>query len=395
MTQILAISTYLPVTLGLLTREEAIVNDFDVRGITGTVEGPQMVIEWSPPLSPSLVSEIKLVRKQGGAPSSPDDGVTVFTATTPVEAVDHYVDFDVESCEGYFYRMYSQRAADGIWFDGEFDDDLVASPAFHGHWIYWEEMPELYRKADRRTQYADQKMLPLQKQQDATPGYYDYVNLTEPEDDTGIRRGQLERFLRVVGAPLDVVKSHIDCYPAVIDVDRAPSRYLPNLATKIGLDLNREFDPIKQREEIKGHIPNIKIKGSDESIEGKIRSIVGGTPTLHWWQRNVLISGREDRVSCNLDDPDDVVKMGSAEDPYYYSLGGPPDSHFNPNSLTLFLDWDGTTPITEALLGKIQRVLPDFVPATLLVDVVVRDTTEETYGASSRVTETWSDATNP
>lgn len=70
-------------------------------------------------------------------------------------------------------------------------------------------------------------------------------------EDGELKKGQLQRFLQLIGPELDLEKGLVDTMPTMIDVDKTDADYLPLIAELVGVKPNREI-PIPQfREEIK------------------------------------------------------------------------------------------------------------------------------------------------
>jgi hypothetical protein len=120
----------------------------------------------------------------------------------------------------------------------------------------------------------------------------DYGEIYNLHEDGSVAKGQLRRFLKIIGPKFDEMKGLVDAWPTMIDVDSTDSDFLGNMAALVGVRFNREIPIPQQREEIKGAVQWYKRKGLliGSRIHGYRISRLQ-TDIVEFW-RNVKTSNR-------------------------------------------------------------------------------------------------------
>lgn len=136
-------------------------------------EGPQIVLNWTPP--PDNVSgKIVIVRKIGGYPDNPTDGVVVTEDSTPFDANGAYSDRDIQAGVVYYYKMFVNtevsNPGSGTFPDFWFSQDYFLHEYFGGEFTStggtWVTSDALQGKAlPLQTGYFENRMWGLLSQQ--------------------------------------------------------------------------------------------------------------------------------------------------------------------------------------------------------------------------------------
>ena len=83
-------------------------------------------------------------------------------------------------------------------------------------------------------------------------------------DDVNLGNGDLANFTKVLALTLDDIKSYIDTFPAIFDIERCDPKYFPAIAALLGYPLNRLDSMDSQRLQIKNAIQFWRRKGTTE-----------------------------------------------------------------------------------------------------------------------------------
>jgi len=91
----------------------------------------------------------------------------------------------------------------------------------------------------------------------------EYFNL----DETGEKKGPLQRYLKTIGYVLDEAKGLLDAFPVMIDVDNTDPMFLAPMGKLVGINFNDDISTTQAREEIKKAVPWYKRKATHSGNE--------------------------------------------------------------------------------------------------------------------------------
>ena len=93
---------------------------------------------------------------------------------------------------------------------------------------------------------------------------FDFYPAHWKQDDAALGTADLANFTKILALTLDDVKSYIDTFPAVFDIDRCDPRYFGAIASLLGYPLNRLDSVESQRLQIRNAIQFWRKKGTTD-----------------------------------------------------------------------------------------------------------------------------------
>lgn len=329
------------------------------------IEGPQIVVTWDLPIDPGA-SELKIRKRRYTYPTDYTDGSEVLhdTTMTKTSVVDYgiltnviwcYQGFTKYTCtvpwadttsyvvgdriipiipNGYFYECTTAGTSDSgepTWpttIGDTIDDDTVVwetkniNPGWETGGITsrasdftWDSeymthvlfglLPSLYRSKDAET---DQVALTVETDSDDDGERRAY------HEDGAVERGQLERFLMIFGSVASRIKGAIDFMAQLINPDECPPKYLPRLASVLGVTIDGTLPVDAQRATIRNAVAVHRQSGTESGLERALRSAVDvANVNVDPMAKHVLVSNRAAKQS--------VVFAGKWETGAPYILG--------------------------------------------------------------------------
>lgn len=271
------------------------------------LEGPQFVLTWDAPEDLTNISQIVIRRKQYGFPRFITEGGEVFAGPP---AAGFLTDLDLAACRCYYYTAFTVMVGGEVMYNSSVQvSELALETGFFARKLF-ELLPVAFVNGDKRLAEGSPGKIALEKTFDSVGK--EFFNLIE---DGTLKKGELQRFLRVMAVELDIAKGLIDCLPSQFDVDETCCKNLQAMGALLGIDVNTEFPCEKQRNEIKQWVPILQVKGTGQAIAAKARSISELTTRIQEWCKNILITNRLDRTTLvhhtewpvNFDMPGDTV----------------------------------------------------------------------------------------
>lgn len=342
-------------------------------GIRRGLEGPQLILEWDAPDElPEFGGGLtRVVRKLYEFPVSPDDGIIVFEK--PTEDPARYVaDLDLEACKCYYYTIFTFDPVEGKWrfsIDTQAEEIAIQTGFFAINLFKY--LPELYVIGDKLLDAQERaaSVLALEKTFDAEgPEWFNIYENTNPAKEP-VKKGPLQRFMKTLAIEPDIVKGLIDCMPILWDVDETCCEVLPALGELIGLQVNREFDCARQRQEIKQQVAIYKIKGTKSALLARALSISGLPGAIQEWAGNLLISNRLDRTSLAYPNSGFASKFMLPGDDTAYTPGG----EIGFFRFTIFLNLDCDDCLAQQVVEKLIRELGRETPVCRIGHVIFVD----------------------
>lgn len=287
--------------------------DFEIRR---GFEGPQIIIRWEEPLEPDDVVSFTLVRRLYGFPRDITDGTVVYTGG-PIAA--NIADLDVDSCAVYYYKLFVTTSTGSIVSNASVEAEIKALSTGRLAADLFDSLPRLFQQFDGPMSEAEDPRLALAEGTDGIlPEVYNF------DEDGSVLRGPLERTLKIMGPMLDEVKGLIDCFPNELDVDTAMLKPLEQIASLLGLPLNKELEPQKMRDEVRYQAQYLTLKGTIPGLELRFRAVASQVPTITEQCDRILYANDVTRTSPEFT-AEEAANIGGANDVLFYSVSRNPD----------------------------------------------------------------------
>jgi phage tail-like protein len=221
-----------------------------------------------------------------------------------------------------------------------------------------------------------------------TPLNGEWVNL---EEDGTALKGQLQRFLKLIGFLLDEVKGKVDSFPVIIDIDKTDADLLPSLAELVGVDFSYDLSIPNQREEIKRAVNVYKKKGTINSIKQFCRSVFGFDPEISEWPRRIMFFNNPAHLLPKITTPGWIDKggLGQYDDPLYYLLDFSESGNYRFDKFGVFFNLSEFAGIPKAEAEKIYRLLSKRIPASTQAKLIFVDATYQFGSADDLSAETF------
>ena len=214
------------------------------------LRGGRIDLTWSlPPTSDFAVGRrlggVVVVRRERTFPRDHTDGDVVYTGP-PISAIS---DGGLAPQRTYYYTVYAREEnetgpPEPIWLaDQRSQASALATSDFGSTAKLYGLLPGVHQSRDIRPTKAELAQLAVDKPALAA------TLAALPPDIHGT--GQLRRFVRAAGAPLDLMRSTAEALPQLHDVDNASPEFLPLLARWLGWDVDTTLAVHEQRNEIK------------------------------------------------------------------------------------------------------------------------------------------------
>lgn len=320
-------------------------------------EGPQIIIEWSAPVAAASVTEIRLIRRLFGFPGSITDGDVLFAGAPAATTI---ADLNVEACKCYYYKLFVTTTTPEVCSTADVEQFVIPiQTGFFADKLF-QLMPELYKNRDKKLELGEPgKIALVQGPGIASPEVYNFG-----ENGT-IRRGELQRFLRLFGPMLDEPKGLLDCLLNQLDVDEACIPNLAHIAGLLGLDLNFELSPRNMRNEVRLQVEFLKQKGTKPGLIARLRSVSGVTGIIVEQCERLLITSDPTRTTPTFS-VTETASVGTFQDELFYTVGFLDAAGENPAApfwlwFTLYMDAGGG--VNAATFRKWCTALQESSPA--------------------------------
>jgi phage tail-like protein len=201
---------------------------------------------------------------------------------------------------------------------------------------------------------------------------------------------QLQRFLRILGAALNVVRSGIEATLQLQDIDKIEAKWLPDLAKLLGWNTNLELSTEAQRDELRNAIDLYKRKGRQTAIEFLIEQLTDFDYEFRFGKDRLLVTQHDNEIfrinaDSHLADPAEADTIGDKDDENYYSWGQRDATiyYYGVQYVYLYLTQNLLNPQSELLVEKISRISQEFLPWGIVLIVI----TDSFYGEPDYETE--------
>lgn len=239
---------------------------------TSNPAGNRIDLKWLNP-DPVQFPGVRVVRREGTHPVTPQDGILVVEGELLNFAVDEK---DLKGETVYYYTLFPYQGS-----PPEYQIDLhnrvsaMASSPYNFAAQMHELLPAIYQRYDT--------VFPRE------------IPAGMREEDK--RRGQLRRFLDLPGTQLDQLYSFARAMLNLYHLDRADGRLLPLLAQWIGWKTDNRLEIEAQRNEIRNALAIYETIGLIPTVEATVKRISGWESKTKEFVHNVFLTNRPERLN--------------------------------------------------------------------------------------------------
>lgn len=241
------------------------------------LDGNRIDLVWTNPTDAAFRG-VKILRRETSYPElSLDLGTPIQihdepAANTPAGAQGRFSDFGLKSETVYYYMVAS--------YDGSLPavhfpvfTSAMATGDYQNAAIMYKKLPALYQRFD------------VLKPPDA------------PELDPAVKdKGQLERFLEIVGPQLDLIRSFARATRTFSDVQEIDEKLLPLLASTIGWQTGVTLSLAKQRNEV-SYAPHLhRTTGIAANLQTMLNRITPWKAEIKEFVHNVFLSNEPEQL---------------------------------------------------------------------------------------------------
>jgi len=232
--------------------------------------GNEIILNWINPVESSITG-VHVRRGLGTHPVSLDDGITVTVASDQQSAVDTGLKGDTV----YYYSLFPyQGDPSNIDIDRHNRASALAiSPMGYANYMY-DLLPKIYHRYDT--------VLSLD------PGSVDIDLQT---------KGQLYRFLHIIGGQLDVMHGYATASLNFRDLQQVDGNMLPLLAAWIGWKLDQKRELKGQRNEIRNAPALYNTIGIIPALQHTVKRISNWESSTKEFVHNVFLSNRPEKLN--------------------------------------------------------------------------------------------------
>jgi hypothetical protein len=236
--------------------------------------GHRIDLDWINP-DPAGYPGVRVVRREGTHPVTPDDGVVVAEG----EGLARATDTGLRAGTVYYYSLFPSPA--GVP-DYRIDrGNRAAAMATGPHDLagqMYELLPAIYHRYD------------------TSPPPAVPAGMTAADRE----RGQLRRFLDLPGGQLDQLYSLIRALPDLAHLDRVDGRLLPLLGRWIGWKTDHRLEYAGQRSELRQAPALYRTIGLIPTVEATVKRISGWESRTKEYVQNVFLTGQPERLGLRL-----------------------------------------------------------------------------------------------
>lgn len=242
--------------------------------------GNRIDLTWVNP-DPDQYPGVRVVRREGTHPTSPEDGILVtegenlhYTVNENGERLYNVKDENLKGETVYYYTLFPYRGNPPEYqFDRHNRTAAMATALYNMAGQMYDLLPGIYHRYDTALPKSD--------------------GMSEEDK----QRGQLRRFLDLPGNQLDQLYSFARAMMDLHNIDKVDGRLLPLLAQWIGwqTDYKQEIDA--QRNEIRNAPSVYKTIGIIPTVEATVKRILGWESRTKEFVHNVFLSNRPERLN--------------------------------------------------------------------------------------------------
>lgn len=232
--------------------------------------GNRVDLVWTAPEGASF-DGVLIRRSTAAYPGHPDDGILVASVT----GQSTYTDDDLKAETVYYYSLFPYRNAPPKYYiDRRNVISAMATGPYGNAGQMYDLLPRIYHRYDT--------VLPSQPEKVA-------------EEDRD--KGQLRRFLDVVGGELDRLQSSAKALLAFHDPNRLEGSLLPLLAQWIGWDTDFRLKFSSQRNEISNAPFLYERIGIIPTVEATVKRLIGWESRTKEFFGNVFLANRPEQLN--------------------------------------------------------------------------------------------------
>jgi hypothetical protein len=234
--------------------------------------GNRIDLKWINP-DPDQYPGVRVVRRKGTHPTSPEGGVMVVEG----EQLNAAVDKDLKGETVYCYTLFPYKGdPPKYYFDNHNRVSAMATSPYNMAGQMYNLLPGIYHRYDTK--------LPLEK-------FHDRM-LEEDQE-----KGQLRRFLDLPGSQLDQFYSFARAMLDLYNLDKVDGHLLRLLAEWIGWQTDYRLEIAAQRNEIRNAPYVYKTIGLIPTVEATVKRLIGWESRTKEFVHNVFLSNSPERLN--------------------------------------------------------------------------------------------------
>lgn len=234
--------------------------------------GNRIDLEWANP--DPVQFRVRVVRREGTHPVSPEDGVIVAESNGLTSAVDK----NLKGETVYYYTLFPYKVNPLEYqIDIHNRTSAMATARYNMTGQMCDLLPAIYHRYDT--------VLPVPAS----------IPAGMPEEDK--QKGQLRRFLDLPGYHLDQLYSFARAMLDLYNCDKVDGLLLPLLAQWIGWKTDYNLEIETQRNEIRNAPALFKTVGIIPTVEATVKRISGWESKTKEFVHNVFLSNRPERLN--------------------------------------------------------------------------------------------------
>ena len=234
--------------------------------------GNRIDLKWINP-DPDQYPGVRVVRRKGTHPTSPEGGVMVVEG----EQLNAAVDKDLKGETVYCYTLFPYKGdPPKYYFDNHNRVSAMATSPYNMAGQMYNLLPGIYHRYDTK--------LPLEK-------FHDRM-LEEDQE-----KGQLRRFLDLPGSQLDQFYSFARAMLDLYNLDKVDGHFLRLLAEWIGWQTDYRLEIAAQRNEIRNAPYVYKTIGLIPTVEATVKRLIGWESRTKEFVHNVFLSNSPERLN--------------------------------------------------------------------------------------------------
>jgi len=233
--------------------------------------GNAIRLRWRNP-DPGAFPGVRVVRRDSSHPVTPDDGVVVKEQVGLMEVLDDGLSAEVV----YYYTLYPFQASPRAYsFDPHNRVAAMAAAPYDMAGLLYRLLPALYQRYDEAQGIA-------------------LVGSGSPDTPP---RGQLRRFLELIGPQLDQLYSFTRAQLGFCDVNRVEGSLLPLLAQWIGWNTDYRLELGAQRNELRFAPAIYQTVGMMPTVEATVKRLTRWESRTKEFVHNVARTNQPERLN--------------------------------------------------------------------------------------------------
>jgi hypothetical protein len=252
--------------------------------------GNRIDLHWINP-DPNNYPGVRVVRREGTHPVTPQDGIVVVEG----RGLNFAVDAQLKGETVYYYTLFPFKGRPPVYhLDPHNRVSAMATAAYNFAGQMYDLLPAIYHRYDTAFPKADSD------------------KVSEEDKQTG----QLRRFLDLPGGQLDQLYSFARAMFDLYNLEKTDGRLLPLLAQWIGWQTDYRLEIDAQRNELRNAPHVYKTIGIIPTVEATVKRIFGWESRTKEFVHNVFLSNCPERLNLWLGEQNSRGQWSTPTEPF-------------------------------------------------------------------------------